>query len=123
MELDKVSIDPVWIRQVVINLVLNAVEAMSASSGEGERKLTLSTEQINSGDSVIRLRISDTGGGIPENNLQNIFNPFFTTKPRGTGLGLSLCKKIIRMHHGSLEIDNKLGVGVTFIINLPCPVA
>ncbi|HAP66853.1 MAG TPA: hypothetical protein DCQ99_03370 [Nitrospinae bacterium] len=65
------------------------------------------------------MSISDTGGGIPPEILDNIFNPFFTTKNHGTGLGLSLSKKIIENHGGTIGIDNRIGEGATFIINLP----
>lgn len=115
-DIDKVLIDVSWIKQVVVNLILNAMEAMSCQRHQAFRKLSLTTKGSGSG---VTLRISDTGGGIADEDFQKIFNPFFTTKPQGTGLGLPLCKKIVRLHQGSMEIDNKLGYGVTFTINLP----
>lgn len=117
-EIEKVSMDPVWMRQVVINIILNAIEAMSAK--EGERKLIISTGPTPNLPGWVRLCIGDTGGGISSKHLEEIFEPFFTTKTQGTGIGLTLAKKIVRMHHGNLEIDNKPGVGVTFLIDLPC---
>ncbi|MDH4183725.1 MAG: GAF domain-containing protein [Nitrospinota bacterium] len=117
-DIENVSIDPVWIRQVVINIILNAIEAMSGL--EGKRTLTVVTQNAPRRPGWVRLSISDTGGGIHNMNLDDVFEPFFTTKTHGTGIGLTLAKKIVRMHHGDLEIDNKPGVGVTFVIDLPC---
>ncbi|MDH5678081.1 MAG: GAF domain-containing protein [Nitrospinota bacterium] len=117
-DIENVSMDPVWIRQVVINILLNAIEAMSTK--QGERKLTLVTEPAPNRKGWVSLKISDTGGGIDMMTQDDVFEPFFTTKPHGTGIGLTLAKKIVRMHYGDLEIDNKPGVGVTFVINLPC---
>jgi len=119
-EIENVSVDPVWMRQVVINIVLNAIEAMSGHTGE--RKLTVTTEPSPNREGWVRLSISDTGGGMDDVSLNDVFEPFFTTKPHGTGIGLTLAKKIVRMHHGDLEIDNKPGIGVTFVIDLPCHV-
>jgi len=115
-DIDKVLIDTAWIKQVVINLILNAMEAMSCERHQTLRNLSIATENSGSG---VTLRISDTGGGIADEDFHKVFNPFFTTKSQGTGLGLPLCKKMIQLHHGSMEIDNKLGHGVTFTINLP----
>ncbi|MDH5638229.1 MAG: GAF domain-containing protein [Nitrospinota bacterium] len=117
-DIDNVSMDPAWIRQVVINILLNAIEAMSGT--DGKRKLTLTTEPTTNRPGWVSLKISDTGGGIRDMSQDEIFEPFFTTKTHGTGIGLTLAKKIVRMHHGDLEIDNKPGVGVTFVISLPC---
>ena len=121
-----VSVDPTWIRQVVINLLLNAIEAMNCERHKADRKILIVTKQTSkvSENSVgvrrsVCLQLSDTGGGIAEEDLSSVFNPFFTTKPQGSGLGLSLCKKIVRLHHGVIEIDNKLGDGVTFTVSLP----
>lgn len=119
-DIGKVYIDAAQIKQVVINLLLNALEAMTCPRHGLPREMTVKTEAIPGPTKSARLSISDTGGGIAERDLPNIFNTFFTTKPSGTGLGLSLCKKIVRMHHGVMEIDNKLGIGVTFTIILPC---
>jgi len=118
-DLPKALIDPTWIRQVVVNLILNAIEAMSNQPSGQPRHLTLETAPVTDRGRV-RFRIADTGGGIASDDINSIFSPFFTTKPEGTGLGLSLCKKIVRLHHGTLEIDNQRGVGVTFTIELPC---
>ncbi|MBI4735042.1 MAG: hypothetical protein HY766_03120, partial [candidate division NC10 bacterium] len=62
----------------------------------------------------VELSVSDTGGGIPQEILDEVFNPFFTTKEAGTGLGLPLVRRIVRAHGGRVEVDNRPGEGVTF---------
>jgi len=69
--------------------------------------------------SDVDICISDTGCGIPEEILSKIFNPFFTSKSEGNGLGLAICKKIIQLHNGDIQIKTLVGKGSTFIINLP----
>ena len=63
--------------------------------------------------------VSDTGGGIPEDIITNIFNPFFTTKHTGTGLGLAITHRVVEMHGGSIQVKNVAGVGATFILSFP----
>jgi signal transduction histidine kinase len=114
-ELPLVQADPDQIRQVLWNLVSNAVQVM-----EGGGMLTLSTRPSApaEGDGVV-FGVSDTGGGIPHDVVHNIFNPFFTTKPKGTGLGLPIVHAIVERHGGSIHIDNREGKGVTFSVVLP----
>lgn len=119
--LPKVMIDPQQIQQAVLNVVLNAVEAM-ASGGI----LTLSMKEKIVADPskkehpmFISIIISDTGPGIPETTMARIFNPFYTTKPAGTGLGLSITQRIIEEHCGKIDIQSKIGEGTSFIIDLP----
>ncbi|MBI3583001.1 MAG: GAF domain-containing protein [Nitrospinae bacterium] len=107
-------IDTSQIKQVFLNILYNAVECMTGKGGV----ITIKTEPL-SGEEGVTISISDTGGGIPPEILDNIFNPFFTTKRQGTGLGLSLSKKIIESHGGTIGIDNRIGEGATFIITLP----
>jgi signal transduction histidine kinase len=111
----EIHVDPDQIRQVLWNLVSNAIQAM----GEGG-KLTLVTRPASEdeGDGVVFL-IGDTGGGIPHDVVHNIFNPFFTTKPEGTGLGLPIVHAIVQNHGGTIHLDNREGEGVTFSIFLP----
>ncbi|MBI5451123.1 MAG: response regulator [Gammaproteobacteria bacterium] len=101
------------INQVIMNLLVNAAQAI-----EQRGTITLSTGV--SGDKVW-IKISDTGKGIPEQNLRKIFDPFFTTKPvgKGTGLGLSLSYGIIERHAGSIDVHSEVGKGTTFTITLP----
>ncbi|MBI4378948.1 MAG: GAF domain-containing protein [Nitrospinae bacterium] len=113
-EIHPIHIDLPQIRQVITNLFYNAVESMIGKGGI----ISVKTEPL-SGEEGVTISISDTGGGIPSEILNNIFNPFFTTKKDGTGLGLSLSRKIVESHGGKIEINNRIGEGATFIINLP----
>ncbi|MEF3355996.1 ATP-binding protein [Paenibacillus sp. GYB006] len=97
--------------QVLLNLVKNALEAMDTP---GQVNLEVSRLEQNA-----IIRIQDTGSGIPPEMLQQIFNPFYTTKDEGTGLGLSLCQKIAQDHEGSITVHSVLGSGSTFTLILP----
>ncbi|MCA9053438.1 MAG: PAS domain-containing protein [Planctomycetaceae bacterium] len=103
-------IDPVRIEQVLLNLVLNAFAAME----EGGR-LTIRVRDYN--DSV-SIDVADTGCGIPEDLRDKIFDPYFTTRSTGTGLGLALCEKIARQHGGTIDFVSGAG-GTVFTVNLP----
>ena len=102
------------LQQVFLDLILNAYNAMPKGG-----KLTVST-LVNS-DGEAEIRFTDTGCGIPGENLEYIFDPFFTTMPvgQGTGLGLSVSYGIIKQHGGSIEVESKVDVGSTFTIKLP----
>ena len=104
---------PGQLNQVFMNLLVNASQAIK---DEGE--ITIRTDATD--DEVI-ISISDTGLGIPKENIPKLFNPFFTTKPvgHGTGLGLSVSYGIIQKHKGRIEVDSKVGKGTTFSIYLP----
>jgi signal transduction histidine kinase len=82
--------------------------------------LTIGTYLITEAEkSYVGISITDTGGGIPENFVNNIFNPFFTTKDTGTGLGLSITNRIVAHHRGEIELINRPGEGATFIVKIP----
>jgi PAS domain S-box-containing protein len=100
-------------KQALLNLVQNAVAAM-----EGGGTLTLKTERK---DGEVMITVDDTGTGIPEENLSKIFEPYFTTKESGSGLGLTLVFKIIREHRGEIAVVSKKGKGTRFTISLPVP--
>jgi signal transduction histidine kinase/putative methionine-R-sulfoxide reductase with GAF domain len=110
-----ISADPDQLRQVLWNLVSNAIQAM-----ENGGRLTVATRSAlqDEGDGVVFL-VGDTGGGIPHDVVHNIFNPFFTTKAKGTGLGLPIVHAIVEKHGGSIQLDNREGKGVTFSVFLP----
>jgi two-component system NtrC family sensor kinase len=101
------------IRQVVLNLVLNAAEAMVQG---GELRIASSSDAP--GKSV-EVRVSDTGPGIPDEVRARIFEPFFTTKKTGTGLGLAVAYGIMERHQGELRVETARGKGTTFTIRLP----
>jgi signal transduction histidine kinase len=104
-------VDEDEIRQVLVNLMENACQAMTSGG-----TLTVGTKA--QGDKV-HIYIADTGCGIPQEHLSKIFAPFFTTKSRGTGLGLAVVKKIIERHQGSIEVKSVVGEGTVFLIRLP----
>lgn len=106
---------PSQINQVIMNLVVNATHAMS---DDKRGTITINTSQV--GDNI-KIKIGDDGSGIAPDVLKKIFEPFFTTKPvgKGTGLGLSLSFGIIQKHQGTLSVESEVGVGTTFIIELP----
>ena len=112
-DLAYVSGDPGQLQQAIIALATNALDAMSDSGGI----LTISAR--NEADKVV-LEVSDTGIGIPMENLPKIFEPFFTTKEigRGTGLGLAVCYGILTEHGGTLNVQSTVGTGTTFTITL-----
>jgi len=100
------------LQEVFVNLLINAYQAMPQGG-----KITIKT--ANAGDGFARVEISDTGHGINEQHLRNIFMPFFSTKKEGTGLGLSICYNIIKSHNGSIDIESQPNRGTTFSIKLP----
>lgn len=112
--LPKIQADPDQLHQVMINLLNNAADAM-----EGQGTITLATRTVDR--DWVEIRVTDTGRGIPEENLGKLFTPFFTTKPpgKGTGLGLSIVYGIIKMHRGQITVQSKVGEGTTFTITLP----
>jgi signal transduction histidine kinase len=114
--LPRVAVVRVQLQQVVLNLLNNAVEAMSATSA-GSRLLRVSSELR--GPDAIGIMVEDSGPGIDPENLGRIFNPFFTTKPTGMGMGLSICRSIIEAHGGRLTASRAPGGGSLFEIALP----
>lgn len=109
--LPKVPFDMNQMKQVLINLIKNAMEAM-----EDGGTITVTTEAL---DDQVAVSVHDTGKGIPPEILPNIFNPFFTTKKTGTGLGLAVINKIIEDHHGSITVTSSKEKGTTFTVALP----
>lgn len=108
--------DRVQLQQVILNLIMNACDAM-AGDPPAERRLTVSTSLEDEGN--IRVSVEDQGTGLPENSEGEIFAPYFTTKPHGMGLGLSVCRTILATHNGSLDAVNNPDRGATFRFILP----
>lgn len=135
--LPELKVDSAKFEQVLVNLLINAIHAMrdtvnpkieiqlSSSKLEGvERDEGVrSAQHLRDGDDVVVLTLKDNGSGISEENLQKIFDPFFTTKPTGvgTGLGLSVVRKIVELHNGGIEVSNRLLGGVRIAITLKVP--
>lgn len=103
------------IKQVFLNILMNSFEAMH---GNGTITITTGSMAIQ-GKPFIAISLTDTGGGVEPSVLDNIFNPFFTTKERGSGLGLAVSNKIVMHHGGDIEVKNKPGEGVAFVVYLP----
>ena len=114
-----IPIDPAQIEDAVLNLIINAIEA---ADGDGEVKIRVARSQNDRAeefeDEAI-VEVSDNGRGISEEDLTRIFNPFFTTRPGGTGLGLPAVLRIARAHGGRVEVKSSLGKGSTFTLHLP----
>ena len=119
-------LDPGQIRQAFLNLIRNAAEAMPEGG-----TVTITAGQIDHTESrraegqasrgAIEIHITDTGPGIPAENLDRIFEPFFTNKEGGTGLGLAIARQIAVDHGGSLVCESTQGVGTTFRLIIPIP--
>ena len=109
--LPEVEIDADQIRQVFVNITTNAIQAMPEGG-----KLTIDAKK---GDKFLEIAISDTGDGISEDVVGKIFDPLFTTRAKGIGLGLAVCKSIIERHGGSIGVESKVGEGATFTVKLP----
>ena len=111
LHVPKIDVDRQHLKLVFNNLMTNAIQAM-------EKGGTLTIQTYQEGSWIVT-EIHDTGGGIDPNIISNIFNPFYTTKETGTGLGLAITHSIITNHKGIIEVNNNIGVGVTFVIKLP----
>jgi len=116
-EVRPVTGDGVQLQQVFLNLMLNAFSAMSETGLDGARRLVVRTHSI--GESKVLVEVQDSGTGIAVEKLESIFDPFFTSKPEGLGLGLSICRSIIERHGGRISAANNPDGGATFSIALP----
>jgi signal transduction histidine kinase len=111
-----VTLDKEQIKQVRLNILLNAVDATPENG-----TISVSTKPLtkNGYMDFVQVTIADTGKGIPEEDLEKVFTPFYTTKHTGSGLGLSISHQIVQEHQGTIEVESKQNVGTTFRINLP----
>jgi C4-dicarboxylate-specific signal transduction histidine kinase len=106
--------DPVQLQQALINLTLNALDALS--DWAPVREATISTVTHNGG---VELRVSDTGPGLSPDVHQRLFEPFFSTKPHGVGMGLTIVRSIVERHHGFVRAENRSAGGALFTVTLP----
>jgi PAS domain S-box-containing protein len=114
-----ISIDPAQIEDAVLNLIINAIEA---TDGDGQIKIRVGRSNDDQAEEFMDeaiVEVSDNGRGISEEDLKRIFNPFFTTRPGGTGLGLPAVRRIARAHGGRVDVESSLGHGSTFTLYLP----
>jgi C4-dicarboxylate-specific signal transduction histidine kinase len=107
--------DRVQLQQVILNLIINAIEAMGVS--EGTRELLIGTGK--DGSRSVLVRIADSGPGLAAATLERLFQPFYTTKPNGLGLGLSICRSIVEAHGGRLWVTTNVPRGAIFQLTLP----
>jgi signal transduction histidine kinase len=107
------KLDVRYVKQALLNLIKNAMAAMS-----GGGRLVIETLR---GGGEVQVRVTDTGTGIPAEIMEKIFEPYFTTKPFGTGLGLTIVFKIVKEHFGDIAVASREGEGTTFTITLPVP--
>ncbi len=117
--LPRFRMDPEQLHQVLLNLVLNGIQAI-----EQDGKITIQARVLAgtgppNRPNYVEIAVSDTGGGISRDHLEKIFRPFYTTKRGGTGLGLSLCRRIISQHGGTLTAESEVNKGSRFVIRLP----
>ncbi len=112
-KIPEVLIDTSQIEQVLVNMLVNASQAMTEGG-----KLTIETDFLTE-EKMVLITIVDTGTGIDEKDLDKLFDPFFTTKAKGTGLGLSVSYGIVESHGGDIQVKSKVGEGTTFVIKLP----
>src|SRR5262249_19196740 len=115
-DLPRVQGERIQLQQVVLNLMVNAFEAMR-SRKVNERELTIETSVTDSGETMLMVR--DNGPGIPADQIDRVFQPFFTTKPDGLGMGLAICRSIVDFHGGVISVANNQEKGVSFRIVLP----
>jgi signal transduction histidine kinase len=124
-QLPDVSGDAEQLQQVLINLLLNATEAMEhagtveVSTRSASDRYDAALLGLREENSFVEIRVRDYGPGVPKAVRDNLFIPFYTTKDRGTGLGLALCQRIVQHHGGAIEVHSVLGRGATFVVRLP----
>jgi signal transduction histidine kinase len=112
--LPRIRVDPMQVEQVILEIVSNALDAMPAGG-----RLRIGAFVADGAEPAVVVEVSDTGGGIPEQVLPSVCEPFFTTRPEGTGLGLAIAKRYIEQNGGRLEIVSRPGEGTTVRLRLP----
>ena len=110
--------DPIQLQQILLNLFMNAMDAMDSVT-PAHRVISVSTATTTEGG--VEVRISDCGTGLPPSQEHSVFQPFFTTKKRGLGLGLPICASIMKLHGGTLSLQNNVSAGAIAIFRLPPP--
>jgi signal transduction histidine kinase len=118
-DLPLVCVDPRQISQILENLVVNAFQAMA----EGGEVTIQGNPEVKEDRCYVSLSVGDTGSGISKENMGKLFEPLFTTKPKGIGLGLAVCRKLIEVNEGWIEVESEEGKGTMFTIHLPAVAA
>jgi two-component system sensor kinase FixL len=112
-----IEVDSVQIQQVLINLLRNAVDALMLNPPGAARRLTIVTRDL-ADEGAIVFRIADTGPGIAPELIDKLFKPFVTSKPKGMGMGLSVCQRIVEAHGGTIEVESETGAGAVFTVRM-----
>ncbi|MGD2096435.1 MAG: PAS domain S-box protein [Desulfobacterales bacterium] len=112
-DLGEIMADPMQLQQVFLNLMFNAIEAMPQDGALAVKTL------LDDSDNMLRIAISDSGKGMEPSVLDQIFQPFFTTKRKGSGLGLSICQRLIDQHSGTISAESAPGKGTVFTLQIP----
>ncbi len=118
-DLPQIKADAEQLKQVLLNILLNAIQSIR---GEGEIWVETRMVQASLEEKIepfIQVEVRDTGVGIPQENLERIFDPFFSTRPDGNGLGLAISHQIIHDHRGFITVESEVGKGTSFKIHLP----
>jgi signal transduction histidine kinase len=110
-KIPKTLLDEEQIQKVIQNLIMNSIQAMT----EGGKLAIQTTKQEDN----LKVTVKDTGVGIPKKDIAKLFTPLFTTKAKGIGLGLVVCKQLVEGHNGTITVESKVGEGSTFIVKLP----
>lgn len=113
--IDTLSVDEIQIQQILVNLVKNGLDAMS-TAGQANRQISIRVKKIGK---MVAVEVQDNGPGVAKADRQHLFESFFTTKPKGVGLGLSICKNIAAAHGGNLRYESPTEGGSRFILTLP----
>ncbi|MFQ5608612.1 MAG: ATP-binding protein, partial [Candidatus Zixiibacteriota bacterium] len=117
-ELGMVTIDSGMIQQTIVNLIYNAADALNEDGNQGARgEVTIRTQKLKTGRALIA--VSDNGPGVPEEKRETLFTERFTTKPKGHGIGLITCAKIIEAHSGRISYEEGPQGGASFVIEIP----
>jgi signal transduction histidine kinase len=107
----KIEVDVERMKRVFVNIIKNAIDAMPEGG-----KLTITSKES---DGNLQIAFTDTGVGIPEETLDKLWTPLFTTKAKGMGLGLPICKRFVEAHEGNILVESKVGRGTTFTVTVP----
>lgn len=108
-----ISADPIQLDLILTNLITNSIHSLK---GKDEAKINIEVHEV---DNKHRIQVEDNGSGIPKENLEKIFMPFFTTKPDGHGLGLSIVRQMVNLHRGSIYCESEPDDWTRFIVELP----
>jgi signal transduction histidine kinase len=117
--LPSVLVDAEQIKQVLLNILLNAIQAIEGQGGIWIETRIVSITRDDESEAFLQIEIRDTGIGIPPENLDHVFDPFFSTRPEGSGLGLAISHQIVHEHGGFIDLESEVGKGTSFRINFP----